>query len=92
MRYAAAVDANQPEIVKAFRRLGCKVAHTHMVGKGFPDLVVSHWNVPYLIEVKASAKSAKTDPQIEFHEEWPVHIVRSTDDVASLVSAWEAGL
>ena len=37
-RRAPRIDANQPEIVKSFRKLGCTVQHLHMVGDGCPDL------------------------------------------------------
>lgn len=40
MRRAARVDANQKEIVRAWRQVGARVALTHMVGNGFPDAVV----------------------------------------------------
>lgn len=39
-RRFARTDANQPEIVKALREHGFHVAHTHTIGKGFPDVVV----------------------------------------------------
>jgi hypothetical protein len=34
------VDRNQPEIVKAVRKAGATVGHTHEIGKGFPDIVI----------------------------------------------------
>lgn len=34
------IDKNQPEIVKAVRATSASVAHTHTLGKGFPDIVV----------------------------------------------------
>lgn len=34
------VDRNQPEIVKAVRKAGASVGHTHEIGKGFPDIVI----------------------------------------------------
>lgn len=33
-------DANQPQIVSALRAVSASVAHTHTIGKGFPDIVV----------------------------------------------------
>ena len=89
---AAKVDDNQPEIVKAFRALGCQVAHTHMVGAGFPDIVVERRGRVALVEIKDGSKrpSARklTKPEAEFHETWPVHIVESTGDVIRLVREW----
>ena len=37
---AKRVDTNQKDIVAALRKIGCSVFTTHMVGHGFPDLVV----------------------------------------------------
>jgi hypothetical protein len=86
---AAKIDANQPEIVSAFRRLGCQVAHTHMVGAGFPDIVILRKGRVALVEIKDGAKppSARklTKAEAEFHETWPVHIVESTGDAIRLV-------
>jgi hypothetical protein len=92
---AAKADDNQPEIVAAFRKLGCEVAHTHMVGKGFPDIVVKSggaFSSVHLVEIKdgAKPKSARklTEAEAEFHETWPVEIVETTDDVVRLVLKW----
>lgn len=89
---AAKVDANQPEIVATFRKLGCEVAHTHMVGSGFPDIVVRCGDIVRLVEIKDGAKppSARklTKPEAKFHETWPVHIVETNADVVWLVCEW----
>ena len=87
MRRAAKVDANQPEIVAAFRAAGCSVQPLHAVGEGVPDLLV--WTGAgglRLVEVKDGAKppSARrlTDRQVEWHEAWrgPVEVIVSVDD------------
>ena len=52
MRRAAKVDSNQPEIVEAFRKMGCDVLHTHQLGKGYPDLFVAYSGIWLAIEVK----------------------------------------
>jgi Holliday junction resolvase len=89
MRNARA-DANQPEIVKAFRSLGWVVAHTHTVGKGFPDIVCSKAGVTILVEIKDGSKppSARklTADEAEFHANWEgaLHIIESVDDVFNL--------
>lgn len=90
---AAKVDSNQAEIVGAFRKLGCVVFPTHMVGKGFPDIVVRcNSGKVRLVEIKDGAKppSARklTEAEAEFHEIWPVHIVATTGDVVRLVQEW----
>ena len=87
MRYAAKIDDNQPEIVRAFRSLGWSVAHAHTVGKGFPDLVIGRNGVTHLIEIKdgSKPKSARklTPDQVEFHDAWrgSIAIVETVDDV-----------
>ena len=86
----ARVDRNQPEIVSAFRSLGWVVAHTHMVGGGFPDIVCSKGGITILVEIKDGLKppSARklTVPEEEFHASWQSHIavVHSVDDVYAL--------
>jgi Holliday junction resolvase len=87
---AARIDVNQPIIVKAFRGLGWKVAHTHMVGKGFPDIVCSKAGTTILVEIKDGSKppSAQklTAPEQEFHSMWEgaLYIVASVDEVFEL--------
>jgi soluble P-type ATPase len=86
MRRAARTDANQAQIVKALRGYGCKVFPTHMVGNGFPDLVVSiHGKVGFM-EIKDGNKSesrrALTADQIKFWTEWkdcPLSLVTDVD-------------
>lgn len=77
-RYAAKVDDNQPEIVKALRKAGATVTPTHAAGAGFPDLTVGFRGQTYLIEVKDGAKPPSkrtlTDPQIKWHTEWRGHV------------------
>ena len=67
------VDANQPEIVEAFRSAGLYVAVTSDLGAGFPDLVVGHPDQErvYLIEVKNPEYGTKlTRAERKFHELW----------------------
>lgn len=73
-RYAAKIDANQPEIVAALRDAGATVTPTHAAGAGFPDLAVGFRGQNYLIEVKDGAKppSARklTEDQEKWHSTW----------------------
>ena len=98
MRRAAAVDANQSEIVAAFRKLGCAVFPTHQIGKGFPDIAVKCGPRLVLVEVKDGRKppSARklTPAERLFHDAWVgvVEVVSSVDDVTALVAKWRAGL
>ena len=56
MRRAARTDDNQQQIVKQLRQLGCSVAITSMIGKGFPDLVIGYKNKNFLVELKDGSK------------------------------------
>jgi hypothetical protein len=77
-KFAARVDANQPEIVAGLRAAGCTVAAAHAVGRGFPDLVVGYRGCTYLLEVKDGDKpqSARklTPAQVDWHGEWRGHV------------------
>jgi hypothetical protein len=74
MRRIARTDDNQQLIVKQLRQLGCSVAITSMIGKGFPDFVIGYQNKNYLIELKDSAKfkSQKqlTTDEVKFFDLW----------------------
>ncbi len=52
MRRIARTDDNQQQIVKQLRKLGCSVAITSMIGKGFPDFIVGYKGRNYMIELK----------------------------------------
>jgi hypothetical protein len=71
MRRSAKVDANQAEIVAALRKAGAHVQSLATIGKGCPDLMVSHAGVWHLFEVKdpdkPQSKRALTADQEEWH-------------------------
>jgi hypothetical protein len=92
MRRASRTDGPQPDITKALRGYGCLVWPTHMLGDGFPDLIIA--SAPRLdgtrglglMEIKDGSKppSARklTDDQIKFWDEWrgvPMAIVTDVD-------------
>lgn len=89
---ACRTDSNQTEIVKALRKIGCTVTPTHMVGDGFPDLVVGRNGVNHLLEIKDGAKVPSkrelTKDEKKFHIEWrgTVNIVYSVDDALRVVT------
>lgn len=99
MRRAARTDANQPEVVDAFRKLGCSVAILSQVGGGVPDLAVSKGGTAgyggrmCFVEVKDGDKPPSdrqlTPDQVEFVQKWrgPVYIVENLDEVARVVRA-----
>lgn len=93
MGYARRTDANQAEIVKVFRSMGCSVAVTSMVSNGFPDLIIARNGVNILIEVKDGSKNPSarklTDDEADFHEKWKgsIYIVESIDDAIKVVNS-----
>ena len=74
MRVRGRTDDNQQLIVKQLRQLGCSVAITSMIGKGFPDFVVGYQNKNYLIELKDGAKTKSrkelTADEVNFFQSW----------------------
>lgn len=98
MRRAAAVDANQAEIVAALRAVGATVITCHAVGKGFPDLVVGYRGETFLIEVKDPSQPLHrhelTPAQVEFHAAWrgrPIAKVFTVLEAFSAIGAWTGG-
>ncbi len=91
-RRAAKVDKNQPDIVQAFRRLGCSVAITSGVHSGFPDLVIGFNGVTVLVEVKDGSlppsQRKLTPEQVEFHNVFTgaITVVESIESAVSLVA------
>lgn len=89
----ARVDDNQAGIVKALREVGATVTPTHMVGKGFPDLVVGYRGANFLLEVKDGAKAPSarklTPAEMDWHEAWRgnAHIVDSVKAALIAVGA-----
>ena len=86
MRRNAKVDANHPEIVAAFRRLGASVLSLANLGRGVPDLLIAWCGVTMLVEVKAP-KGKETEDQLRFFEGWQgqIFIVRDTEGVLTVV-------
>ncbi len=96
MKYARKIDANQPEIVKALRKIGCSVAITSGAGDGFPDIVVGRTDINgerknWLIEIKDGDKplsAQKLKPlQVKFHAGWlgQIDVVNSAQGAINLV-------
>jgi len=95
MRKYGKVDANQTEIVRQLRLLGCSVVSTASIGNGFPDLVVGYHGRNYLFEVKIlegvrnPKHSALTAAEIEFMATWwgQVHVITCVDDALRVINA-----
>ena len=85
-------DANHKEIIDGLRKFtALSVFSTHMIGKGFPDIVIGYKGINYLVEIKdgAKIKSRKklTDDEIKFHGSWfgQIMIAENVDDVLRLL-------
>jgi hypothetical protein len=92
-------DANQAEIVKALRAVGCSVEIiTSPIGRaGIPDLLVGFKGVNYLIEIKVPGtkgtppdKEDLSEAQLRWHMAWKgaiVRIVTTTEEALLVVGA-----
>jgi hypothetical protein len=90
MRTRARVDANQPEIVEAFRAMGCDVLHTHQLGKGAPDLVVSYSGISLMVECKAEkGKLTKAQETLYSTLRTRPRLVRNVDEVRATFETLE---
>ena len=83
-RYAAAIDANQTEIVRALEKYGCSV----YVIKKPVDLLVGRNGVNILMEVKTE-KGKMTPEQKEFFDTWrgQKDVVHSVEEALHLVDS-----
>lgn len=79
MRYAARVDSNQAEIVKALREAG---AYVWIIGLPV-DLLVGYKGHSFLMEVKTNSKKRLTALQTDFFENWIGGTVCRVDGVES---------
>lgn len=95
-RFARNIDANQPLIVAALKKVGALVGHTHTVGGGFPDLVVGYRKRLVMLEIKDGTKvpSARklTEAEEAFRALWvgaglPYHVVNSVDEALTAIGA-----
>jgi hypothetical protein len=83
-------DGNQADIVAALKRIGASVADTHLVGSGFPDLVVGYRGATGLLELKLPGRDLEPH-QRDWHAAWrgaPVLVARTVDEaIAELTHA-----
>ena len=75
-RQAARIDANQPAIVKALRKIAGVTVYLDV-----DDILVGYKGVSYWYEIKASVKSSLQPVQTKLLAEWKGHykIVSSLD-------------
>ena len=92
MRRYPRLDANQPEIVDALRKVGASVQSLASVGSGVPDLLVGYRGAWFVMEVKDGAKppskQALTPDEKEWHESAGavVHVVNSVERALAVIS------
>lgn len=88
MRRDAKVDANQPLIVAALRKVGATVQSLATVGKSCPDLLVGFRGENFVIEVKMPGASLEPG-QSEWLDNWRGRacVVRTPDDALRVIGA-----
>lgn len=96
MTYAKRVDRNQQEIVRALKKMGCRVEVTSHIGAGFADLVVGvlvEGKIKaFFVEVKDGTKPPSrrklTAAEERFASRWPeiYYEVTSLKDAAEFVA------
>lgn len=91
MYRARRIDANQPMIVDALRRIGAKVAFLHELGNDVPDLLVGFRGRNVLLEIKMPKKDPTSGQQV-WANNWPgeVHVVHSVNEALQAVVGKEA--
>lgn len=74
MRLRGKIDRNQPEIVRALRKLGASVQSLADIGQGCPDLLVGFRGQNFVMEVKdglaVPSKQRLTTDEQEWHQGW----------------------
>jgi len=92
-RRAARVDVNQPEIVATLREAGYSVTPTHMVGNGFPDIVVGRNGYNWLVEIKDGDKPPSAQKLTDDEEKWHLNwrgtaiVANSAEDLLDQINA-----
>jgi hypothetical protein len=91
MRRIARVDGNQPEIVKALRKIGASVQLLHTVGQGCPDLLAALAGRNVLFEVKDPAqppcKRKLTDDEAVWFGNWKgeAHVIETAEQAIAIL-------
>lgn len=80
-------DRNQAEIVDKLRKVGATVTPTHMVGCGFPDIVVGFRGRNHLLEIKNGERWKFTDAELDWHQEWKgdARVVTDADQAIAII-------
>lgn len=74
-------DTNQDDIVQVLRDIGASVTLLHMVGAGFPDIIVGFRGINILMEIKTDSGTL-TPAESYWQDNWRGQccIVRSPED------------
>ncbi|MDJ0728128.1 MAG: hypothetical protein QNJ38_23775 [Prochloraceae cyanobacterium] len=80
------VDLNQKQIVKELREYGATVAHTHIIGKGFPDIVVGYSGKNYFFEIKNPGKKL-TEKESVWIDSWrgQVNVIETSQQAIQII-------
>lgn len=85
-------DANHKQILQLLKRIpNLSVFSTHILGKGFPDIVIGYKGINYLVEIKDGnkVKSQKklTEAETKFHEQWKgqIMIAENIDEILKIL-------
>ena len=70
MSYRKRVDKNQSQFTAELRKLGFSVAHTHTLGKGFPDLAIGWQRFTWLVELKSGAADQLNGNEWDWWKNW----------------------
>jgi len=80
MRLRGRIDANQVQVVRDLRKMGCSVLVTSNLGTGAPDLLVGFRGVNYLFEIKDGtqppSKRKLTEDEQDFHLMWDGQVAK----------------
>lgn len=72
--HSGKIDANQPDIVKHLRAIGCSVQSLATVGDGCPDILVGLQGLNIVLEIKdpsqIPSKRRMTEPEETWHLGW----------------------
>lgn len=85
------MDGNQPEIVKALRKIGASVQLLHTVGQGCPDLLAALAGRNVLFEVKDPAqppsKRKLTDDEAVWFGNWKgeAHVIETAEQAIAIL-------
>lgn len=92
MRKRGRVDDNQPEIVRALRKVGATVESMANLGCGLPDILVGFQGETHLMEIKDGAKPPSkrklTKDEEKFFGNWrggSLSVVESIEDAMAVI-------